>query len=223
MAIKEITVIQGDCLDVMRKLRAESFDAVLTDPPYGIKYRSTRGESIPNDQRPFIWWLYDAFRLTKSPGALLCFCRWDVQECFKNAIEVAGFETRSQLVWNKCVHGMGNTRCTFAPQHEVLWFATKGDFRFSDHRPSTLYSIPRLCNNRVHPTQKPIDLMRQLVRSITPRNGKVLDPFLGSGTTAIACFEEGRSAVGIDIDSTHISTSRRRLTQLPQLRPGFWF
>jgi len=86
-----ITIYADDALSVLRVLPANSVNAVITDPPYGIRYRTKRGERIANDDRPFIWWLHDAYRLTRAGGALICFCRWDVQEAFRFAIGLAGY------------------------------------------------------------------------------------------------------------------------------------
>lgn len=63
-----VELYNGDCLDVLRQLPADSVDLVLTDPPYGIGYKDRRGRGIQNDARPFIWWLHDAFRVTREGG-----------------------------------------------------------------------------------------------------------------------------------------------------------
>jgi DNA modification methylase len=114
--LKRVELILGDCREVMMGMKAESVDAVVTDPPYGIAYQSKNLAPILNDERPYIWWLADAYRITKRPGGLLCFCRWDVQEAFRFAIEIAGFKIRSQVIWDREAHGAGDTKKTFAPQ-----------------------------------------------------------------------------------------------------------
>src|SRR5690348_10327186 len=87
----------GVCLLVLPTLQDGIADAFIVDPPYGIDFQShhrqrdERVRKIANDARPFIWWLYDAYRITREGGALLCFCRWDVQEAFRQAIEWAGY------------------------------------------------------------------------------------------------------------------------------------
>ena len=69
MIIQENTIIHGDSLTVLRQMEPESVDAIITDPPYGINYVSQTGASIKNDKSPFIWFLYDAFRVLKSGEA----------------------------------------------------------------------------------------------------------------------------------------------------------
>lgn len=75
--IKPNTVIHGDCLSVLRQMDADSVDMIITDPPYGVDYQSNRPKSkdptarfekIANDKTPFIWWIYDAFRVLKDGG-----------------------------------------------------------------------------------------------------------------------------------------------------------
>lgn len=108
------------------KCRTESVNAIITDPPYGINYVSQTGARIKNDKAPFIWFLYDAFRVLKSGGTLLCFTRWDVEQTFIDAIELAGFRVKSEVIWDKVYHGMGDTKAAFAPAHENIVFAIKG-------------------------------------------------------------------------------------------------
>lgn len=90
----------------------ESVDAIITDPPYGINYHTKgTGASIKNDKSPFIWFLYDAFRVLKSGdsgrGSLICFTRWDVEQTFIDAMKLAGFQVKSEVIWDKVMHGMG--------------------------------------------------------------------------------------------------------------------
>jgi site-specific DNA-methyltransferase (adenine-specific) len=81
-------------MDTLRALPNDAADSVVSDPPYGISYQNKmaekRRELIINDRRPFIWWLHDASRILRPGGALVCFCRWDVQEDFRRSIELAG-------------------------------------------------------------------------------------------------------------------------------------
>lgn len=214
-----IKVFENDCLSHLRIMDSEQFDAVITDPPYGIDFQSNRKldptkrkPKIANDKQPFIWFLYDAFRVTKENGALVCFCRWDVQDIFKLAIEAAGYTVKSQVIWNKGVHGLGDLNAQFAPQHEIIWFATKGKFKFQNGRPKSVITTLRVSADKlVHPNEKPLDLMRYLVRYVTPAGGSVLDPFAGSGSTLLAAQAEDRQAVGIELDPNYAALIRNRL------------
>lgn len=198
----------GDCLDVLPCLEAGSVQAVIADPPYGIDYqsawridRATWKPKVANDDAPFIWWLCRVPRLLTTPGALLCFCRWDVQEAFRLAIEWAGLDVKSQAIWDRESHGMGDLNGSFAPQHDVLWFAAQGRFCFPGSRPKSVFRSLRLGGVELtHPNEKPLPLMVDLVESVTAAGDLVCDPFLGSGSTAKACIQTGRRFVGCELD-----------------------
>lgn len=196
----KLELYNADCLDILRQMPAEMVDLILTDPPYGIAYQNRAGKTVLNDERPFIWWLYDAYRVTRDPGALVCFCRWDVQEVFRQAISWAGWRVRSQVIWDKGVHGMGDTAAQFAPMHEVAWFATKGRYRFPGKRPKSVLSVRRILSGQVHPTQKPVELMGALIDAVAPPGAVVCDPFMGSGPVWVACRERGLHFIGIEED-----------------------
>lgn len=215
---------QGDCLDVMRGIESESVDAVITDPPYGIDFQSARRTDksqwkpkIKNDERPFVWWLYDAYRIVKSVGALVCFCRWDVQEAFRQAIEWAGFDVKSQVIWDRGVHGMGDLGASFAPQHDVIWFAVKGKYAFPDMRPHSVVKSQRINPEALlHPNEKPVGLLSYLVKAVVPKGGTVIDLFAGSGSTLIAAEQMERNSIGIEIDPKYCKVIKERMDNMQQ-------
>lgn len=216
-----IKLINGDCLAVLAEVEAESVDAIITDPPYGIDFQSAwrtdktkRFKKIANDKRPFIWWLFQAERVLKPGGCLMCFCRWDVQEPFKQAIEWAGLTVKAQVIWDRMVHGMGDLKGNYAPQHDVIWFATKGSFQLKGTRPKSIIKSQRLGGHElVHPNEKPVDLMKQIIIPITLEGALVLDPFMGSGATGAACLELGRDFIGIEKDENYYLKACQRLEE----------
>ncbi len=205
-------------MDVLRTLRDGAYHAVVVDPPYGMDYQSkSRRFPMPkilNDQRPFIWFLYDAFRVARPDAALLCFCIGRTQEAFRSAIEIAGWKVRSQVVWDRVVHGMGDTKTMFAPRHDVAWFATKGRFAFTGGRPKSVLRHQKVLGRDLrHPTQKPVDLMMGLIRYIAPERGHVLDPCMGSGSTGVAAIRLGRRFTGIEMDRGYYRVAVRRIRE----------
>lgn len=209
----------GNCLDLMRTMPDQSVDAIITDPPYGMSYQSARRtdktsrfDRIANDNAPFVWFLHDAARLLRAGGVLLCFCRWDSAEAFRMAIGWSGLILRSQIIWDRVCHGMGGLSSTTAPQHDTIWFATKGSFRFAGGRPKSVVQAMRLGGGQLtHPNEKPITLMTNLVLSYTTQGQVVLDPFCGSGTTGMACRNTKREFIGMELDPTYAELSRQRL------------
>lgn len=196
-------------------MESETVDAVITDPPYGINYVSQKGAKIKNDNAPFIWFLYDTFRVLKPGGTLICFTRWDVEQTFIDAIKLAGFQVKSEVIWDKVYHGMGDTKAAFSPTHENAVFAIKGKFSFPGHRPKDVISFPKLNSSKmIHPTEKPVGLMTSIITSITKPGDLILDPFSGSGSVLVAAKKSGRRYIGIELDDEHFENSTRRVAEV---------
>lgn len=215
--IKPGAVIHGDCLTVLRQMKPDSVDMVITDPPYGVDYQSTRAakenrrRKISNDKTPFIWWLYDAHRVLKEGGGVLCFSRWDVQQVFIDAMQIAGFTVKSVLVWDRMHHGMGDLKGNFAPRYDTCIFATKGRYILPNGRPDDVIQCQRLNGAElVHPNEKPIDLLRQLVEATTVPGALILDPFAGSGSTLAAAAMTGRRYTGVELDAEYHAIAQQR-------------
>lgn len=222
------TLHLGDCLEYLRTLPDGSVDAVVTDPPYGMSYQSNWVESGPRfeilagDDQPCIWFLKDAARVLKDGGCLLCFCRWDTAEAFRLAIGWAGLAVVSQVVWDREGHGMGDLTGSPAPRHDTIWMASRGRFKFHGRRPTSIVRHPRLAGEAlVHPTEKPLPLMLELVGDYTSPGAIVLDPFAGSGVTGAACVRMGRKFIGCEISPEYHAIATRRLKEAEQA-DGLW-
>lgn len=215
------TLYRGDAVEVLASIEPEQVSAVIVDPPYGIDYQSKNRKDkskikpkILNDKEPFVWFLPGAYRLALESACLLCFCRWDVQDDFLRAIGWAGWKAKSQIVWDRESHGMGDLNGSPAPQHDVIWFATKGDYKLPGERPKSVVRAMRLPGEElVHPNQKPQSLMADLVTSYAPKESTVLDCFLGSGSTGMACIETGRRFIGCELDPRHFDTACKRMEE----------
>lgn len=198
----------------------ESVDAIITDPPYGINYHTKgTGASIKNDKSPFIWFLYDAFRVLKSGdsgrGSLICFTRRDVEQTFIDAMKLAGFQVKSEVIWDKVMHGMGDCKAQFAPTHENVVFAVKGKFSFPGKRPRDVVTYHKLASGEmIHPTEKPVGLLTSLVNAVTKPGDLILDPFAGSGSTLVAAKKSGRRFIGVELDDEYYEKARRRIEEV---------
>jgi DNA modification methylase len=213
--MKVNTVIQGDCLEVMRGMDGESVDFILTDPPYGFNWQSNRRkirhEKIKNDNR--FNWLRPAFsemyRTLKNNSLCVSFYGYPDADIFVTAFKSVGFAIKSHFCFLKSNIGLG----WFARgQHEVAYLLAKG----KPSRPKHAYSdvIPfKLTGNKLHPTQKPINAMGQIIKSFTTENAIVLDPFCGSGSTLVAANNLGRRYIGIEIEEKYCEIARKRLLQ----------
>ena len=203
------TVRHGDCVPLMRRMDAASVDFILTDPPYICRYRDRAGRTVANDNHGR--WLEPAFaemfRLLKPDSLCVSFYGWNQADQFISAWRQAGFQLVGHMVFQK---PYASSARFLEHRHEQAYLLAKG-------RPP-LPSVP-LCDvqgwkytgNQLHPTQKPVEILRPLVRTFCPAGGLVLDPFCGSGSTLVAATYEGRSFVGIELDHQHCSTARQRL------------
>jgi DNA modification methylase len=209
----------GDCMEILPQLKGRSVDAVITDPPYGIDYQSSRRidkskrkPKILNDKLPFIWFLHHVYHCTTEDGFILVFCRWDVQDSFKLAMEWSGYKIKSQIIWDRVAHGMGDLFGSPAPQHDVIWFGVKGEYKFPGIRPKSVIDCMRVdAESLNHPNEKPVNLMSEIAREYTKENETILDPFMGSGTTGVACIRLGRKFIGIEKEPKYFEIAVRRI------------
>lgn len=196
--IGDCTLYCGDCRDIMPGLG--EFDAVITDPPYGMAFQSNhrnlKHAEIANDKSDDL--LQWACRL-RARHSLYVFCRWD------NLAEVP--KPKSCVTWVKNNWSMGDLNHEHARQTEIILFFPGPGHRFPDGRPADVISAARTGNFH-HPTEKPVSLMKAVAKWT---EGVVFDPFMGSGTTGVACTEMGRKFIGVELVPEHFETACERL------------
>ena len=210
-----ITIYHGDAKDVLPLIPTATANVVVTDPPYGVEWQSNRRiekhAKIANDEN--LSWtgnvFEEAFRIL-LPDSLMCsFYGWPDVEIFMAAWKAAGFVPKSHLVWVKSNIGLGwFTR----NQHEVAYLLSKGNPEKPERAISDVIYADGT-GNKLHPTQKPVELMTSILRPFCPINGIVLDPFMGSGTTLRAAKDLGLKAIGIELEEKYCEIAARRLEQ----------
>lgn len=188
----------GDCREIVPSLGP--VECVIADPPYGMafrsNYRNERYDAIAgDDDGELLSW---AAGITALHSVYL-FGRWD------NIGTIPA--PKSIITWIKNNWSMGDLEHEHARQTEVIFFYPGERHYFPNGRPTDVVKSVRT-GNELHPTQKPTDVMEQLV-SFTI--GTVLDPFMGSGTTGVACAKMRRPFVGIEIDERYFDTACRRI------------
>lgn len=220
-------IYHNDCIDIFKKIEDESIDLILTDPPYGINFRSNSGkkrifDKIYNDDnldffKPFI---KNAFRCLKKNSCLFVFCRFDNYPFFYNVIKHEGFNIKNCLVWekNKSLSGLGDLESSFFNNYEFILFAMKGRkilFNKESGRQYGLIKDDSISNplQIVYPTQKPLPLLRKLIKITTKKGDTVLDCFCGSGSVCLAANEMYRGYIGIDVNISAVNIAKDRLYQ----------
>jgi DNA modification methylase len=220
-------IYQGDCLDIIPQLIAEGVevDAVITDPPYGINVDKNNpfsyGTKGAKKSNPVNWddslpleWLQCAFDILRPGGNFLSFCDSRTSSDFWRAVDKVGKPQR--LFYYMKTNPMPQPHPRYASAVEVAVMARKegsaGFFSGGGACPNYWMGGLAMGKDRTeHPTQKNLKLMRKLVRDLVPEGGTVLDPFGGSGTTAVAAMLEGRRAVCIERDPEYFKIMQWRL------------
>ena len=205
-------IITGDCLEAMKLIPDKSIDLVLTDPPYGLGYdkqASVRGgQQYGNAAAPKKH--YDLTDWDKLPS----------REYFNEIIRVS----KNQIIFG------GEHLCLMLPKSRgwIVWDKHTGENNFSDCELAwTSYDKPikkydwiwngmiqqnmKEKEERYHPTQKPLGLFKKILFDYVKDDALVLDCFLGSGTTAVACKELDRRFIGIEKEPKYVAIAKERL------------
>lgn len=185
-------------------------DLFLTDPPYNVNYKGVAG-TIKNDKmknNEYIEFLTSAFNnAAEYMKAGASFYVWHANKThipFETALNNAGLEVRQQLIWCKNHFNLG--RADYHWKHEPCLYGWKSGAPhkwYSDRKQTTLLNYNKPLRNNLHPTMKPIELMKYLINNSTKENDKVLDLFGGSGSTLIACEELNRQCYMLELDSKY--------------------
>lgn len=227
----------GDALSVLPTLPTGSADALITDPPYNSGGRtpserrraSARDKYVSSDaqhdladfagenrdQRGYLAWLAlllaEGLRLTRPGGSALVFTDWAQLPTTSDALQAAGWTWRGIIPWHKPLSRP--QKDGFKRECEYVLWASHGEpYRHAPtiYLPGYLRASQPRGAKRKHITQKPAEIMRELVK-IAPAGGTVLDPCAGSGSTGEAALLEGRRFVGIEISEHYADIARDRL------------
>lgn len=206
--------------DVARLMNGAAADLVFTDPPYKVDYEgytedrlTIQGDRMTHEQFcEFLATTFGSYRRIVKPGASLYVCHpssW--QREFQNALEAAGFEVRCQIIWAKNTFAWGFGRYRF--RHEPIFYvhvAGHSDAWYGDKSQSTLWEENKPAANRLHPTMKPVELVKRALLNSSKAGDVVADLFGGSGSTLIACERRGRAARLMELDPRYADVICRR-------------
>lgn len=210
------TIINGNAIEALKGIEAESVDLVITDPPYLVNYRDSKGRTIRNDTNAdeVLPAFDEAYRVLKRDSLAISFAGWTALNKFSTAWINAGFRIIGHIVWTKdYASNKGHT----AYHHESAYVLAKGrpklpEEAFPDVQ-KWIYS-----GNRFHPTEKSVENIAPLIRAFSKHGDIVLDPFLGSGTTAVAAALTGRGYIGIELELGYTDLANRRLEGVKRFR-----
>ena len=226
--MKSNDLYNKDSMVVMNSLKKESVDAIITDPPYNI----SRDNNFASMGRTGIdfgeWdkdfdltsWIKVAQPLLKRGGNIVIFNDWKNMTNITNSLEENGFEVKDLIRWKKTNAMPRNRDRRFITDYEVaVWAVKKGD-KWTFNRLNDKYEIPEVVGcltpksekvNGGHPTQKPVYVMKWIIERLTNEGDVVLDPFMGSGSTGVACKELNRRFIGIELDDKYYGMAYNRI------------
>ncbi len=233
--IGDCRLILGDCLEAMAAIEAGSVDMIWTDPPYGHSnhdgdlnsrlndHRGIESKPIANDdaegmRRVVDGMLLEAARVLNDDCCCCCCCcggggprptfAWVADRMDRD-----GLSFFHSVIWDKKNPGIG---WRYRRQHEMVMVSHKAGGKLlwanDDIAARNIFSMmpPR---ERVHPNEKPVGLVEHFISLHTLPGQLVLDPFMGSGTTGVACAQMGRAFIGIELDAEHFETACKRIDE----------
>lgn len=213
----------------MREIPDGIVDLVVTDPPYGINYRSgwrkpddPINKAIENDNQSYLWqWskeiTAEMARILKPRGVAYIFCSFDRQEMQSYSIwseaTRSALKLKNCLIWDKQYFSLG---WNYRYQHEFILYAIKGAETAGTwnggHSQSNILRFARVPGGKMlHPTHKPGDLIALLIENSSRPGDLIVDPFLGSGETALQAKRLGRRFIGIELDAEYVRRAQERL------------
>ena len=205
-------IYNEDCLEGMKKIPDGSVDCIVTDIPYNECNRADNGlRNLDKDKADI--GMFDVDMLTKTlcdktKGSIYMFCGFNQVSTIRQAMSQKGLSTRI-VVWEKTNPSPMNGSVIWLSGVELCVYGKKQGATFNLHCKNTVFRYP--CGGKIHPTQKPVELMVQLIAASTKEGDTVLDPFMGSGTTAIAAIREKRNFIGFELNKEYYDKACKRI------------
>ena len=211
--IGDCTLYLGDCLDVLPKV--ERVDCVITDPPYGdgagTGYGTLKKEILGNDD-PLLnaQMLRAAYSCLRKNGTIYNFTNWKHQDFLRFYVErYTRLKMKHSVVWDKKGMKLG---AAFRPQYEVILVLEKGKPHYQRKDFADVQCFSTIAHTAsTHPHEKPIELLKGLLYHSSLPGETILDPFMGSGSTGVACARMGRKFIGIELDEKYFDMACQRI------------
>ena len=229
--MSDITLYNDDCLNIFKTFKDNSIDLIVTDPPYRTitggdtnseQYNRPQG-MLGGNRKLFTYqntikiseWMPELYRVLKDSSHAYIFTNsLNLIEMLNTATDV-GFKLHNLLVWEK-------NNCTpsqfYMKNCEYVLFLRKGTAKWINNigESKTVHLFNNVVN-KSHPTEKPVDLLKYYIENSSNKNDLVLDPFMGSGSTGVACKQLHRKFIGIEIDKKYYDIAENRMNNVKPL------
>ena len=222
-----IDLRQGDCLELMKDIPDKSIDLVVTDPPYKIvqggctnkavrlkgsnQEQLKKGTLFNNNSIKFNEWIPEVYRVLKNNSHCYIMSNDRNINELLNVCEKVGFKLLNILVWGKSKH---SPKRYYLKNCEFIVFLRKGKAKNINNMGTKQLLLIDNVENKNHPSEKPIKLMEILIKNSSNEQDKVLDPFMGSGSTGVACINTNRNFIGIELDENYFNIAKERINNV---------
>jgi len=216
-------IVHGDSLEALLKMPTGIADLALLDPPYYDYHTGHRKDKdsklsqslVQQDREEQLRTVEECIRVLKMDRTFWFFTNWSEAWWFQARFMPRGL-IRNQIIWNKGNWTAGDLTGSFGNMYEVIFFGVKGQWKLKDKRLNDLkdWEIPRKGTDRVHPTEKPVELYTKIIELTTDPGDLIIDPYLGSGASAEAAILTDRNFIGYDLDEHYYNISTRRVDEV---------
>ena len=220
---EDYKLLFGDCLERMKEIPDGSVDLIVSDVPYkltgggkgdGVNSKRPKGILADNTQLmqvpKFEDWLPEIYRVMKDGSHIYLMCNFKNLNDLMNKTEAVGFKHVNLLVWEK-------NNCTpsqfYMKNCEYTLLLRKGKSKYINNigDSKTVHKFNNLIGNKIHPTEKPVELMKFYVENSSNVGDLVLDMFMGSGSTGVACLNTDRKFIGIEVEEKYFDIGVDRM------------
>ena len=222
----EYSLLFGDCLERMKEIPSESVSLCVSDIPYkltgggkGDGANSKRPKGILQDNAQlmkvpkFKDWLPELYRVMKDGTHIYLMCNFLNLNQLMNDVQEVGFKMVNLLVWEK-------NNCTpsqfYMKNCEYTLLIRKGKSKYINNigASKTVHKFDNIIGNKVHPTEKPLELMQFYIENSSNEDDVVLDMFMGSGSTIVASLNTNRKAIGIELNEGYFNITKERIEKV---------
>jgi len=214
----KMDLIFGDGFTLIKDIPDNSVDLIITDPPYGINltkgYKSGSTELVQGDDGFTVMFFLDEIlreykRVLKPTSAIYIFTRFDVMPYWwikcKNY-----FDAKNCITWAKGGGFTGDLKGNYGNNSEMIIYLTNGKHELRGKREGNVWGYSKV-KLEFHETQKPVDVIENIIMHSSDEGMTILDPFMGSGTTGIACKNLNRNFIGIELNEDYYLTAKKRV------------
>lgn len=212
-------IMNADCLEHLTQMDTGIADLVLIDAPYFSYVAGHRKDKEDKLSQPLVEQsledqlrtVQECIRILKDGHAFFYFTNWQESWWFQQRFHSF---LRNEIIWEKNNWSMGDLEGSLANKYEVIFLGVKGrGWKYKGERIHDIWQIDRVGTNRLHPTEKPVELYKRIIELSTDEGDLIIDPYGGSGASVIAAIETRRNIICYEIDEEFYKRILKRVKE----------